>query len=109
MGALGVVTLLLSLTLCHSVLAEYQPGTPGGAWSQEELLIVRAKLWELYLDDYWLRQQKGEFGKYGLPTAAGQDLEHFPAKVLRLSFHDCIGMLMVKVVVMDVSTGMAWD
>jgi len=88
--ALGVVTLLLSLTLCHSVLAEYQPGTPGGAWSQEELLIVRAKLWELYLDDYWLRQQKGEFGKYGLPTAAGQDLEHFPAKVLRLSFHDCI-------------------
>merc|ERR1712117_910192 len=88
--AVGVVTLLLSLTLCHSALAEYQPGTPGGAWSQEELLIVRAKLWELYYNSNWLQKQKGNFGKFGLPTASGKDLEHFTAKVLRLSFHDCI-------------------
>merc|ERR1711988_914924 len=88
--AVGVVTLLLSLTLCHSALAEYQPGAPGGAWSQEELLIVRAKHWELYYNSNWLQKQKGNFGKFGLPTASGKDLEHFTAKVLRLSFHDCI-------------------
>ena len=28
--------------------AEYQPGTPGGAWSQDDLMVVRAKLWRLY-------------------------------------------------------------
>ena len=28
--------------------AEYKPGTPGGAWSQDDLMVVRAKLWRLY-------------------------------------------------------------
>merc|ERR1712117_139310 len=89
--AVGVVTLLLSLTLCHSALAEYQPGTPGGAWSQEELLVVRAKLWELFFNPGWLQYQVYKFeDKYGLRKGQLKDLQHFTAKVLRLSFHDCI-------------------
>ena len=43
-------------TLLVSSGAEYQPGTPGGAWSQDDLMVVRAKLWRLY------GQQIGELG-----------------------------------------------
>ena len=28
--------------------SEYTPGTPGAQWKRWELLIVRAKLWQLY-------------------------------------------------------------
>lgn len=38
--------------------AEYQPGTPGGAWSQDDLMVVRAKLWRLY------GQEIGELTEY---------------------------------------------
>ena len=69
---------------------EYVPGTPGGPWSQEELLAVRAKLWRLYTNDY-VYKLGDLFDKFGLPAPLNnQDLAFFPAKVLRLSFHDCI-------------------
>ena len=57
------------------------PGTPGGAWSQEELLTVRAKLWLLYTNDY-VYKLKSLFGKFGLPAPSnGIDLQFFSAKV----------------------------
>ena len=69
---------------------EYVPGTPGGPWSQEELLAVRAKLWRLYTNDY-VYKLSDLFDKFGLPAPLNSiDLSFFPAKVLRLSFHDCI-------------------
>ena len=41
-------TLLLALTVwAMVVLGDYVPGQPGGPWSQDELLIVKAKLWRL--------------------------------------------------------------
>ena len=33
-------------------LAEYVPGEPGGPWNQEELLVVKAKIWAL-LSNSW--------------------------------------------------------
>jgi len=69
---------------------EYQPGNPGGEWSQEELLTVRAKLWTLYTNN-WTYKLSDKFSKVGLPEPKNDiDLGFFPAKVLRLSFHDCI-------------------
>ena len=60
---------------------DYVPGSPGGAWSQEELLTVRAKLWMLYTNDY-VYKLKSLFGKFGLPAPSnGIDLQFFPAKV----------------------------
>ena len=60
------------------------PGTPGGAWSMAELLVVRAKLWLLYSDNYVYTLRK-KFGKFGLrfPNKRA-DLGFFAAKVLRL-------------------------
>merc|ERR1719150_1212827 len=87
--------LILPLLLALVSGAEYQPGTPGGAWSQDDLMVVRAKLWRLY------GQEKGSpypytlpdnfFDKFGLPPSNDfEDLQHFAAKVVRLSFHDCV-------------------
>ena len=60
---------------------DYVPGTPGGAWSHEELLTVRAKLWMLYTNDY-VYKLKSLFGKFGLPKPDNSiDLQFFPAKV----------------------------
>ena len=86
--------------------AEYQPGTPGGAWSQDDLMVVRAKLWRLYgqIGELTLcttlfysipGQEKGSpypytlpdnfFNKFGLPPSNDfEDLQHFAAKVVRL-------------------------
>ena len=38
---------ILSVTIWTSSAAEYVPGEPGGPWTQEELLIVKAKVWSL--------------------------------------------------------------
>ena len=38
---------LISALVLGIALAEYTPGEPGGAWTQEELLIVKAKIWAL--------------------------------------------------------------
>jgi len=69
---------------------EYEPGNPGGEWSQEELLTVRAKLWTLYTNN-WTYKLASQFWQWGLKYPKNDiDLQFFPAKVLRLSFHDCI-------------------
>ena len=97
----------ISLCTLFSSGAEYQPGTPGGAWSQDDLMVVRAKLWRLYGQEidqgytlsvifYLLTgQEKGSpypytlpdnfFNKFGLPQSNDfEDLQHFAAKVVRL-------------------------
>ena len=40
------IILFFTLLMCI-VSAEYIPGSPGGEWTLEELLIVRAKVWSL--------------------------------------------------------------
>ena len=81
---------------------EYIPGTPGGPWTLDELLIVRAKLWSLMVDS----QAKTSYEN--VPSnqrpITGKDIDHsadddafmssglsnFPGKLLRLGFHDCL-------------------
>ena len=108
---------------------EYVPGTPGGAWTREEMLAVRAKLWHLYTNENFVYKLANKLGKYGLeyPLRLSHDLGFFTAKVLRLrysrssSMHFEIiikfiklvfmivsAMKMVKEDVMDVSTGREW-
>ena len=59
---------------------EYVPGTPGAAWTLEEMLVVKAKLF-------------GIFGKHGgHRTGEGKPEQHWfsETKALRLGFHDCL-------------------
>ena len=87
------VLILFSLFLL--VAGEYAPGTPGGPWTFNELLVVRAKLWSLMIDGraqtvykkipYNERPMADELDEKWIDKG----LQFFPAKLLRLSFHDC--------------------
>ena len=41
-------TLLLLGVLASPALSAYVPGTPGSAWTKEEVLAVKAKLWQSF-------------------------------------------------------------
>ena len=74
---------LIFLACCQ----EYVPGTPGGAWSQEELLAVRAKLWKLFTNN-WTYKLSEDFAQDGLPAPdLENDLGFLTAKVLRLRLY----------------------
>ena len=66
------------------------PGSPGGAWSAADLLVVRAKLWKLFSNNFVYNfvedfSEDKDFGKFNLPTPnKDADLGFFAAKVLRL-------------------------
>ena len=63
---------------------DYVPGSPGGPWSRDELLVVRAKLWKLFTNN-WTFKLAEDFARDGLPTPDNEnDLGFLPAKVLRL-------------------------
>ena len=76
--------------LAQAASADYVPGTPGGPWSLDELLVVRAKLWRIFADDQAF-DIYNTMSETILPTPKKiDDLGFFAAKLLRLSFHDCV-------------------
>ena len=64
--------IIITLSFIHA--EPYVPGTPGAPWSQEELLIVKSKLYALFKQQYNAFQSS--------PGAA--------PNILRLGFHDCL-------------------
>ena len=87
-------TVLLSwLLLAGPACTVYTPGTPGAAWSQDELLAVKAKLRKV-LQLGGGPAIRAAHKALGLPASASQHLHwgNLPnaAKMLRLSFHDCL-------------------
>ena len=87
---------LILFSLCLLAASEYTPGDSGGPWTIEELLIVRAKLWSLMIDHRAASNYKN-ISFNARPMADELDekwinlgLQFFPAKLLRLGFHDCL-------------------
>ena len=94
-----------------SSAAQYVPGQPGGNWTQEEVMVVKAKLIQIISNPHTPYAQLFPGHNWTwtrMPTAA---------KFLRLGFHDCLkcascyilsscnlilGTLMTLVVVMGV-------
>ena len=73
-------------------LGDYIPGTPGEQWTQEEIAIVKSKLYDVMvrgggsramskLHDVWPDEWPQEYSKVREPGAP---------KFLRLAFHDCL-------------------
>ena len=62
----------------------YVPGEPGGDWSEEEILIVKAKLIRI--------ASNGASAYYALNPGHSWNWRRMPtaAKFLRLGFHDCL-------------------
>ena len=67
----------------------YVPGEPGGPWTMEELLIVKAKLYVLFSNGDG-RQSLKELN--GRDSSWGGDEPSAP-KMLRLGFHDCLKLV----------------
>ena len=81
-----LLPIILTIFLSYSKADPYVPGNPGAAWSAEELIIVKSKLFSI-------------FNSNGGYKALGQIYEENPAgwidvpdapKALRLGFHDCL-------------------
>ena len=86
---------MISLLLClvNVASSEYVPGTPGGPWTREELLVVRAQLWKLFTDNT-VAKYADYFLEVGLPKPVPKvDLSMFAAKVLRLRLGQIFGVL----------------
>ena len=74
----------------------YQPGTPGGSWSEEEMIIVKSKLQAIFhrrggvdaLREIYPPGTPGPF-ESGIFSGRFDRLPDAP-KMLRLGFHDCL-------------------
>ena len=80
--------IILGLISIHHSSSQYVPGTPGAPWTQEELLVVRSKLWRLYSKNSYLVSlwRQGLIPNDLPPPDVTADLKFFPAKVLRLRY-----------------------
>jgi len=103
--------MLLLLLFALGISASYVPGTPGAVWSREEVEIVRGKVKEMINWNNW--KKGGSFRTDGTFTVNGSisfEKKFCPdclwgfedwskpnvpttAKLLRLSFHDCVPYL----------------
>eukprot|EP00927_Polykrikos_kofoidii_P074379 TRINITY_DN70365_c0_g1_i1.p1 TRINITY_DN70365_c0_g1~~TRINITY_DN70365_c0_g1_i1.p1 ORF type:complete len:716 (+),score=97.82 TRINITY_DN70365_c0_g1_i1:89-2236(+) len=81
----GMLTRATTSSTSHA----YVPGTPGAAWSQEEVFIVKAKLWRMFFagGNYDLMNK---LHPNGHDFWAWADFLRPAPKMLRLGFHDCL-------------------
>ena len=85
MRTLTIIVILAGVNLSSQ---EYVPGTPGALWTQEEALIVKAKLYAIFHKHgghYALKQMYDDY-KMDFQSVDVPDV----AKVLRLGFHGCL-------------------
>jgi len=71
----------------------YVPGHPGGAWTSEEVDIVRRKVLELLNQkNYNWKHPKGVFVQEGTFSEwqAGKSRRPMTSRLVRLAFHDCL-------------------
>jgi len=69
--------------------SRYVPGTPGGSWTLDEVLIVKSKLWRLFSKI----QSEAAFDELfpkGNPYSKFFDTYRPAGKMVRLGFHDCL-------------------
>jgi len=71
---------------------EYVPGQPGGPWTLEQALIVKAKLYKMFSNgggtSAYRELSDEDLGDFKDMDATGSVLN--APKVLRLGFHDCV-------------------
>ena len=81
-------TVLLSLVFVSSALSAYVPGTPGAAWTKDEVVAIKAKLWLSFARPWGLTKQANT--ALGTTDPGDNGGDYNAAKVLRLTFHDCL-------------------
>ena len=81
--------LLVIQCVSLSLAQPYIPGTPGGPWTQREMLIVKSKLYSTFSSNggSWALEQV-----YPNASSICPGWSRWPEapKMLRLGFHDCL-------------------
>ena len=75
--------MIVSIKAIHG--SPYVPGEPGGAWTMEELLIVKAKLYAIF--NHWNVVMSSRNVRVDWTDGP------LPPKFLRLGFHDCLKLV----------------
>jgi len=81
------VTLLLLISVSQ-IFSVYVPGTPGGPWTKDEVLAVKAKLRYSFAKPWGMARQANT--ALGTTDPGDNGGGYNAAKVLRLTFHDCL-------------------
>eukprot|EP00756_Hemistasia_phaeocysticola_P021489 Hpha_TRINITY_DN15778_c1_g3::TRINITY_DN15778_c1_g3_i1::g.40632::m.40632 len=88
----ALLVLLLFALCLYADGAKYVPGTPGAEWTEEEMLIMKAKLWRLFDTS-----QSGHITWEWKYMHHAKDPDPKPSLTsrpvpltLRMSFHDCL-------------------
>ena len=84
----SMITPLLTLLCTSLAAAAYTPGSPGAAWSQAEVLAVKAKL-RMSFSKAWAMPGWANTA-LGTTDPGDNGGGYSAAKVLRLTFHDCL-------------------
>ena len=79
---------LLTLLCSSLAAAAYTPGSPGAAWSRAEVLAVKAKL-RMSFSKAWAMPGWANTA-LGTTDPGDNGGGYSAAKVLRLTFHDCL-------------------
>ena len=79
---------LLTLLCASLAAAAYTPGSPGAAWSRAEVLAVKAKL-RMSFSKAWAMPGWANTA-LGTTDPGDNGGGYSAAKVLRLTFHDCL-------------------
>ena len=77
--------MFLLVTASHGV---YVPGTPGAAWTQDEVIAVKAKLWMSFAKSWAMPREANT--AMGTTDPGDNGGGYNAAKVVRLAFHDCL-------------------
>merc|ERR1719219_1531775 len=77
-------------TLGPEMNTVYQPGTPGGQWTDEQVKTTRRRVLQMIHPDWQVKVDMGI-----ADTKLGRNLAGYPGQstentLLRLAFHDCI-------------------
>eukprot|EP00091_Calanus_sinicus_P020080 TRINITY_DN5303_c0_g1_i1.p1 TRINITY_DN5303_c0_g1~~TRINITY_DN5303_c0_g1_i1.p1 ORF type:complete len:335 (-),score=64.61 TRINITY_DN5303_c0_g1_i1:1386-2264(-) len=64
----------------------YIPGTPGGQWTDDEVLATRLRVLQMIHPHWGVKKAQGTWNGVGAVTEIGQVTEN---TILRLVFHDC--------------------
>lgn len=105
-----IPTIFLLIVCLHQGLGDYVPGTPGAAWTEEEMLAVKHRLHVIMADPKAALEQvpKGPVSFKDGKKFSGSEIYHrmdkvvdqgvhlhdavLPnlPKIIRLAFHDCV-------------------
>ena len=81
------MTTSMAPNLGPEMATAYQPGSPGGRWTDELVLATRLRVLQMIHPEWEVKKAQGTWNGVGVKTEKGQVTEN---TLMRLVFHDCM-------------------